>query len=835
MPPKYYHKKKTTTANEPSTKKSKHSEMSFTQFVSAKYLIIVESPSKCTKIEHYLGTDYRCIASKGHIRELVGMKSIDTKHNYHPTFTIIEEKRKHVEEMKNIIDQFPKQNIILASDDDREGEAIAWHICQVFNLPVETTQRIIFHEITRDAIISSVKTPILVNMNLVCAQQARQVLDMIVGFTISPILWKNIYHSKANSLSAGRCQTPALRLVHENEREIQASPLETRYKTTGHFFSQNIAFELNREFDNMDLTKQFLELSKKFTHKLTLEKPRIATKKPPRPFNTSHLLQTASNMLHYSPKQTMQLCQTLYQNGHITYMRTENAKYSSAFLDQIEQFIQKEYDEKKDTYLGNRENIESKDATNPHEAIRITDLTLRELPLNADSREASLYKLIWRNTVESCMSDAKYNAYTCRISAPQDLHYSTILEIPLFLGWKKVNHKDTNTNTNADIDTKPATLRFLQMLSPESAANAHINYIESLVVVRNKHSRYTEASLIQKMEDLGIGRPSTFAMLVDTIQERGYVKCIDLKGEPIKCVEFKLRDAILETIDCEKTFGNEKNKLVIQPVGMLCLDFLIKYFNPLFSYDYTKSMEDELDVIANFDKNGNGNGSENVNPWYEICRKCSLEIQELSKPLIGIEKETYKIDDEHELVFRNFGVSIKHTSGDGVVKYKPVKSDLKVDLDKIRSGKYTLDELLAIKDDCLGQYDDQDLFIKTGKFGPYVQWGENKHSIRDLDKPLSDITIEDVRFYLNTELNLFANMNTTTEKNARLPPQQKGVLRALNSDLSIRSGKFGPYVFYKTDKMKTPQFFTLKNFKKDHETCDVNILIEWIQTTYLSK
>jgi DNA topoisomerase-1 len=292
-------------------------------------LLIVESPSKCKKIEEYLGPDYKCIATKGHIRTLKNLKSIKTKGNFEPTYEIDKTKMEHIDKIKSIIESYSHGTILLATDDDREGEAIAWHICQVFHLPL-TTPRIIFHEITRPALLQAVSKPIALNMSLVFSQQTRQILDMIIGYKISPFLWKYLYNDKKKSLSAGRCQTPALRLVYEHEKSQQQ--LDTKYKTTATFFEPLYKFELDHDYLLEEDMFRFLQASIGFEYRLSIKPKKESISKSPRPLNTSSLLQSASSQLHYSPKYTMSLCQTLYQKGHITYMRTENTKYSQEFI-----------------------------------------------------------------------------------------------------------------------------------------------------------------------------------------------------------------------------------------------------------------------------------------------------------------------------------------------------------------------------------------------------------------------------------------------------------------------------------------------------------------------
>jgi DNA topoisomerase-1 len=789
MPPKFFKK----TYKKPSEKTSPN-------LSSAIYLIIVESPSKCAKIESYLGPDYCCIASKGHIRSIDGLKSIDTKKTYEPTFSIIDEKKTHVDQMKSIVSNFSKQNIILASDDDREGEAIAWHICKIFDLPVETTKRIIFHEVTKPAIQKSIENPTTINMDLVHAQHARQVLDIIVGYKISPFLWKYLYNNKSNSLSAGRCQTPALRLVYDNEKEKETGGgIETKYKTIGTFLQKRIPFELNHEYDTPTEVMGFLEKSKTFVHKLTLGSPKDAIKSAPKPFHTSRLLQVASNMLHISPKETMNLCQMLYQAGYITYMRTESSQYSKTFLEQANKYIMGEWSSAK--YLADFSKLENKDASNPHEAIRVTHLETKTISNKDDLRLASMYRLIWRNTLESCMADAKYNTIKASISAPEEHQYQYIIEIPVFLGWKVVSDKSDSENPNEGSGLH----LYMQSIAKADKPVPYLS-IDSTVVVRNKHQHYTEASLIHKLEDLGIGRPSTFATIVDTIIDRGYVKKTDLTGTVTKCMEFKLVDKVIEKTEKEKTFGNEKNKLVIQPTGILTVEFLIQNFEKLFSYEYTKIMESQLDLVSS--------GKEKE--WSTICGNCDNEIKQLAKTVKNVEKQTYALDETHELVFQAYGPSIKHTLTDGGVEYLPAKKDMKIDLEKLKEGKYSLDDIIEIKNGCLGIYEDHDIFIKNGRYGPYVEWGTNRESIKEIQKPLNEITLSDIESYLS-------NKSSKTEKN---------VLRVLNEDLSVRKGKFGAYVYYKRKDMAKPDFLNIKKFNEGFLTCESETLISWLQSTY---
>lgn len=763
---------------------------------NATHLVIVESPSKCQKIETYLGSQYKCIASKGHIRELKGLTSIKIKENYEPIFSISPSKSTHVEWMKTVIKQFPKTNIILAADDDREGEAIAWHICEVFGLPVDKTRRIVFHEITKPAIQKAIGSPGLINMHLVKAQHARQVLDILVGFKISPLLWKYLYNDKDNGLSAGRCQTPALRLVYDNEMEKKKSGgIEKSYKTTGNFTSKNIDFILSHNYDNEENLIKFLEKSKKFDYKITLGSPKDFIKAPPKPFSTSNLLQTASNQLNMSPKEIMQHCQSLYQGGFITYMRTESIKYSKEFIKMIGSQIEEKYGV---DYIGETNNITNINNADPHEAIRVTDINLENLAVK--DRMSSLYKLIWNNTYESCMAIAKYEATQAIITAPENHHYKNTIEIPKFLGWKR--HKE-NKKENTDIQNNgKAQLLYIKSLVLGSGSLSY-NKISSSVLFKNKHSHYSESSLIKKLEDLGIGRPSTFAMLVDTIIDKKYVKKTDIDNGMLKCNEYLLKGENLTKEMIEKSMGKETNKLVIQKTGIIIIDFLMKYFESMFSYGYTKTMEDKLDVISNG----------KMLDWYTLCDECNELIKESSKPIAKVQKESYKLDDTHEVVFVKYGPTIRYIGEDGKPAYKKINPEIELDLDKLKAGEYILEDILAKDDRCVGIWEGEEVYIREGRFGRYIEYGNTKKSITTIKTPTEDITMEDLKKVIEGKAN-------------------PSILRTLNEDFSIRKGKYGAYAYYQTVGMKKPQFLNIKKFNKGYLTCDASELIEWLCEIY---
>lgn len=769
-------------------------------YAHATYLVIVESPSKCAKIEHYLGADYCCIATKGHLRTIDGLKSIDTKGSFQPRFSIIEEKETHLNNMRKVISEYPKDCIILATDDDREGEAIAWHVCDIFELPVKTTKRIVFHEITKTAIQQSIENIKTVNMDLVMAQHARQVLDVIVGYKISPYLWKYLYNDKSNSLSAGRCQTPALRLVYENQKEHGPDITKT-YNVQGLFFSSNLPFKLSKKFDNDVQVLDFLEKTKLHKHNLAVGITKPVVKSPPIPFNTSRLLQASSNSLHYSPKDTMDLCQKLYQNGYITYMRTDSSQYSKTFIEQVSKYIKQEWSE---TYIGNVSKVQSTNESNPHEAIRVTQISVRAIPKSEDSRMETMYKFIWRNTIESCMADAKYNATEINISAACETTFQHTIEVPVFLGWKVIQEKTNAITENQN--TPSATLMHIRMIE---AAKTDIPYnsINAELHVQTKHSHYTEASLIKKLEELGIGRPSTFATIVDTIQTRGYVKCMDIPGQLIKHNNYRITNNQIDTIETERVFGAEKQKLVLQPVGELTIEFLITHFSGLFDYEYTKNMELELDHVSN-----------GINPdWTQICKTCVSEIKTYSKQLNGLSKQTFPIEDGYTFIFEKYGPAIKHTLEDGSIEYIPAKKNMNIDLEKLKNQGYSLDELIEVSSISIGVYDTKEVIIKNGRYGIYVEWGDIRESIKTLNKTIETITMEDVQPFLH--------------KSTTIITEPSSDLRTLTDHMAVRRGKYGVYVYYKRPDMKKPQFLNIKKCPHNYLTCEIDVLVKWLCET----
>lgn len=804
-----------------------------------KFLLIVESPSKCTKIESYLGDSYKCISSKGHIREIDGLSSINVKDRFQIEYSLISEKKDHVAAMKKTVSAYRPECVFLATDDDREGEAIAWHICQVCELDVLSTKRIVFHEITQPAIIAAVANPGRINLSLVAAQQARQVLDLIVGYKISPLLWRYLGGNKKNALSAGRCQTPALRLVADHDtryKDALSAGVGQIHKISGIFTNRMLPFQLTRTFSvssEMPILSDFFEKTKTHKHYLSVGQLKPSTRSPPKPFNTSRLLQVASNQLRLSPKTTMSLCQILYQSGLITYMRTDCQKYSEVFLEKSAEFITGEYGA---DYLGSKEDLVLRDASMPHEAIRATNLLLKHAT-STDPMLSKLYGLIWRNTVESCMAASRYNVADITVSAPLDLAYKHSIEIPIFLGWRRVEIKDSTDKCTESQAIESALILYLEQIE-KSRSPVSWTLIESKIAMEEKiPAHYTEASLIQKLEDLGIGRPSTFSFIVETIQDRGYVKKTDIAGRRIECVEWKLRNSPLEmeTIKTERVFGEEKNKLVIQPTGLLVSEFLSSHFEDCFSYGYTKSLEDELDRLASRPPD------DAMSTWHEICRQCFDDIGERSKPLARQNKQTFALADttEYSLLFNTYGASLKRSLEDGTTEYCKVKPDIELDLEKAKRGEYTMSELIWREDDgILGTYKDAPIHLKKGKYGFYVLWKEKTYSLKGVDKGLADAikVIAAKENVMSTEdaASMFlpvAKIDGDPDV-ASSSPLNKSVVRSLRTDLSIRKGKFGNYIYHKTSLMSKPSFYPLNPIKEKWQQMADLELIAWIENTY---
>jgi DNA topoisomerase-1 len=779
-------------------------------------LVIVESPAKCKKIESYLGPGYKVIASFGHLRHISKLQDIDVLNNFNTTYSVIQEdiKLKQIEKIRSEI--VKADDVIIATDDDREGEAIGWHICELFGLSITNTKRIIFHEITEPAIQTAISHPKRININLVQAQQTRQILDLLVGFTISPILWNCVNNT---NLSAGRCQTPALRLIYENYLDIKQSPGKLVYNTSGYFTNLNLLFELNKQFNQEILVRNFLEECKNYNFLCSITAPKKIIKKSPEPLTTSSLQQLASNELHLSPKDTMKYAQQLYESGYITYMRTDSKKYSNEFIDNVKKYIKTIYNEQyisntidnlivevKQNFKTNKTIAEKKGIPSPqeaHEAIRPVNINVINLT-DLQTKAIKLYELIWKRTLETCMPSAQYNSISAKISAPENSEFVYKTEQPIFLGWKIVTKDEEESSQN---------YQYIQNLVQNVSMKP--TKINSKFTIIELKSHYTEAKLVQLLEDKGIGRPSTFASLIDKIQERKYVQKQNITGKEIECIDFSLTDSNISELVTKREFGNEKNKLVIQPLGIIVIEFLLDKFNAFFNYEYTKEMEDNLDKIAN--------DNEHSIVWHKLCDDCYQSLISVTDKLHDFKKFSLNIDNNHTIIIGKHGPVVKcidskdHTK----VSFLPVKKNF--DFDNLKSNDISLNDIIdntITNTNAIGKYKGHDLFIKKGKYGIYAQWGKETKSLKENFEflKINEIQYIDVIKYL--------------DKDVLDPTKPIGLVRELNNNLSIRTGKYGDYIFYKKPRAKKPEFYKLNGFNTDHKKCDKILVLNWIKQTY---
>ena len=760
-----------------------------------KPLIIVESPAKCKKIESFLDNKYKCIASFGHVRELKdGLKCIDIDNNFKPKFSLCS-RNKNISKIISLVRE--SSDVYLATDDDREGEAIAWHICIICKLPVKSTKRIIFHEITKTAIQRSLQNVTTINMNTVNSQLSRVVLDRLVGFMISPILWKNI--NRKSGLSAGRCQTPALRLVYENQKQIDENPGEIVYNTTGYFTKKNIVFNLDKNFDSKDKMEEFLEESVNFEHIFSKKDIKQVSRKPPEPFTTSTLQQCASNVYHYSPKATMKYAQTLYENGLITYMRTDSKTYSKEFIESAKTFIGENYDENyihtNIDFLSTKKNSKSNkkkkndNAQEAHEAIRPTNINVKDVVDSFSNQEKNLYYLIWKNSVQSCMSDAKINVLECVINAPFESKYKHSEEQIVFPGWKILDKQNKET--------------YFEYLKILKSGNIDYKKIKSVQTLKKTIQHFTEARLVQLLEKKGIGRPSTFSSLISKIQERNYVKKEHVEGKKIKTVDFILVDDTIEEQEVEKIVGQEKNKLVLQQLGKIVLEFLLNHYDDLFNYDFTSNMEQTLDTIMK----GNKIWHEPCKEYYDVIHEINSNMKEPEKN----KKDNNKIDENHTYIIGKYGPCIKYEK-DGNTSFKKIKKGVNVDLEKLARGQYKLTDLVEGNENKpFGTYKELPIYIKTGKYGDYVSYNNKNYSL----KTLKNRNLEEIIKIINGD--------TTAQSNVK---------RTLNNNLSIRTGTYGPYIYFKTNKMKKPKFLSLKGCSLDIELASNEEYLDYIKEKY---
>ena len=766
-------------------------------------LVIVESPAKAKTIEKFLGADFKVMSSYGHIRDLKKKELSIDMDTMQPAYVIPKEKEKLVSELKASAKKAKK--IWLASDEDREGEAISWHLCEVLGLDEKKTSRIVFHEITKPAILAAIENPRHLDMNLVNAQQARRMLDRLVGFKLSPVLWRKV----KPALSAGRVQSVAVRLIVEREREIQQFKSEPYYRVNAIFgltrqdgSQVEVKAELDKRFTHHDEAVAFLELCRNAEFSVEAIQKKPLKRSPAPPFTTSTLQQEAARKLGFSVSQTMMVAQHLYENGLITYMRTDSVNLSNLAIGTAKEEITKLYGE--EYSQPHNFHTHSKGAQEAHEAIRPTYIS--NTTIDGTAQEKRLYDLIWKRTVASQMADAQIEktTVTIRISAddPTLAHFVANGEVVTFDGFLKVYREstdddDNNMNTNAaDADNN-----FSHHL-PVMAVNDVLSRREIISTERFSQgpSRYTEASLVHKMEELGIGRPSTYAPTISTIQQREYVQKGDRKGEERSYTINTLRGIqITEKTKVEVT-GNEKGKLLPTDIGIVVNDFLIENFPDIMDYNFTARVEQQFDQIA-----------EGKEPWTDMMRNFDSRFEPDVEKVINARSE-HKAGERQlgndpktgRPVFvkiGRFGPVVQIGAADD--EQKPQFAQLPTDK---RMDEITLDEALELfkLPRTVGQFEGSDVVIGAGRFGPYILHNKKYTSLPKTEDPMT-VT-------LDTAIKLI-------EEKRQQEAQRHIKQFDEDAKLEILNGRYGPYIAYDGKNYRIPKAQHDKAAQLSYEQC----------------
>lgn len=760
-------------------------------------LVIVESPAKAKTIEKFLGKDYKVMSSYGHIRDLKKKElSIDLD-TLTPDYEIPDEKKKVVSELKKSAKAAEK--IWLASDEDREGEAISWHLCEVLGLDEDKTNRIVFHEITKPAILKAIETPRRLDMNLVNAQQARRVLDRLVGFRLSPVLWRKV----KPALSAGRVQSVAVRLIVEREREIQNFNSEPYYRLNAVFAVEGedgskheVKAELNKRFKSHDEALAFLELCKTSTFKVSSIAKKPLKRTPAPPFTTSTLQQEAARKLGFTVSQTMMVAQRLYEAGRITYMRTDSVNLSALAINTCKEEIERLYGA--DYGKVRKYQTHSKGAQEAHEAIRPTYID--NVSIDGTSQEKRLYDLIWKRTIASQMADAQIEKTTVNISlesekgqSTTDLQFVANGEVVAFEGFLKVYHESTDDEENSEDYSHALPV----MHEGEALERREITSTERYSQGPN---RYTEASLVRKLEELGIGRPSTYAPTISTIQQREYVQKGDRKGEERKYAVDSLLGLKITSKTKKEMAGADKGKLIPTDIGIVVNDFLMENFPEIMDYNFTAKVEQEFDKIAE----GKAEWNKEMKTFYQ-----------------GFEPEVEKVMNarsEHKAGERELGVDpksgkpvfVKIGRFGPVVQIGSADDDDKPRFSQLPSDKsmetITLDEALELfkLPRNLGQFEGTDVVIGAGRFGPYVLHDKKYTSLPKEEDPLT--------------ISLDAAINLIQKK--RLQDAQRH-LKTFEEDakMEVMNGRYGPYIAYDGKNYRMPKALHDKAAELTYDQC----------------
>ncbi|MBN2747132.1 MAG: type I DNA topoisomerase [Bacteroidales bacterium] len=751
-----------------------------------KNLVIVESPAKAKTIEKFLGKDFIVKSSFGHVRDLSKDKlGVDVKKDFAPKYVNDPEKKKVIAELKKLSDT--SELVWLATDEDREGEAIAWHLKETLGLTDEKIKRIVFHEITKTAIINAVENPRNIDYDLVKAQQARRVLDRLVGFELSPLLWKKV----KPSLSAGRVQSVAVRLIVDREEEIKNFKVESFYKVYGYFLTSKeeiIKAEAEGKFETKEEALMFLEQCKSAKYMVDNIEKKPTIKSPAPPFTTSTLQQEASRKLGFSVSKTMMTAQKLYESGQITYMRTDSVNLSGLAINTTKEEIIKLFGAE---YSKPRQfSTKSKGAQEAHEAIRPTYINRENA--TGDQNQKKLYDLIWKRTVASQMAEAKLEKTIITINS-NELSKAFIAdgETLLFDGFLKLYSESS--------DSEESENKSNILPSVNKGENLQYKTIEASQRFTRQQPRYTEASLVRKMEELGIGRPSTYAPTITTIINRKYVVKENKDGQSRKANNIILSNGIIKENHNTENFGAEKNKLFPTDVGTLVNSFLVKYFPEIVDYQFTAQVEKEFDLI-----------SSGQSPWNQMIKGF---YKEFSEKIIETTDNTEKFTGERLLgtdpktgknVYVKVGkygpiVQIGETTDEEKPKFAGLNKNQKME-------EITLAEALKLFDfpRAIGNYQDEELTVAVGRFGPYIKMGKAFFSIPKTDSPA---TIELKRAIEIIEEKKLADKNKTIQEFKEEP------------DLKVLNGRFGPYISfnknnYKIPKTKDPKSLSLEECKE---------------------
>ena len=733
--------------------------------MKGKNLIIVESPGKVDKIRHFLGDDFVVKASKGHIRDLDEKKlGIDIEHGFRPEYVIPDDKKKVVAELKSLASK--ADTIWLASDEDREGEAIAWHLFDVLGLSRSNTKRIVFNEITKEAILNAIKEPRDIDMNLVDAQQARRVLDRLVGFELSPILWRKVQPK----LSAGRVQSVALRLVVDREKEIIAFQNEAYYRVEGTFIAGNTPFKaaLENRFSTKEDARKFLEDSIGATYAVSSVEKKEGIRMPSSPFTTSTLQQEAARRLHFPVSTTMRVAQTLYEKGLITYMRTDSTNLSTLALGAAKKYITETFGT--DYSRPRQFKTKSKGAQEAHEAIRPT--YLGNPSIEGTAQEKKLYELIWKRTIASQMAEAKVLATTIKISSDKrDEKYVANANEVLFDGFLKVYSGSDDSSSD--------------MVVLPSIGEGEILRDKSIVAEAKFTAappRYSEGTLIKKLDELGIGRPSTYVPTIETIKHRDYIVVGDKEGRKVATESFTLSGGKISSKEKMETIGAEKGRLIPQEIGVIVTDYLQKNFPDILDYDFTASVEKEFDEIAGGEVVWNSAISE----FYAPFHKRVSEVLS-SKDYARVNREIGKDPATGETIvakYGQWGPYVQKGEGENRVYASLGKGQL---IENI-----TLEEALKLfaLPRTVGQIDGVDVIALKGKYGPYLKFGDKNFKLPRGNDPLT-ITIEKCKDIIDAE--------------AAPKQAQEAISEFDGGNIKVIEGRYGPYIKAGNSNYKIPK------------------------------